>query len=192
MTSGGTPASGPASVNDDPAMTLRQIDEVRQRTRAAVHPAWFPLLLFGSLGLMSIPFSFIGNGAGSGVFWLVAGPSGGYATARYYRNRAISLGAGVRGRAYTALGVAIFVVAWVSGLVTESAVGPMLAVAIGYLGFARLERSRAVAAVAVVLGVASVIVAVVDPAHGDVVLALVFGLAFTATGLLLRRRDPVV
>ncbi|MDQ6727509.1 MAG: hypothetical protein M3066_15265, partial [Actinomycetota bacterium] len=73
MTSGGTPASGPAPVNDDPvnddpAITLRQLDEVRQRTRAAVHPAWFPMLLFGSLGLASIPFGFIGDGAGSGLF----------------------------------------------------------------------------------------------------------------------------
>ncbi len=179
-------------MNDDPALTLRQLDEVRQRTKAAVHPAWFPMLLFGSLGLASIPFGFIGDGAGSGLFWLVAGPVGGYATSRYYRNRAFSLGAGVRGRAYTLLGIAIFVTAWVSGLVTGSAAGPMLAVAIGYLAFARLERSRPVAAVAVVLGVASVIVAVTDPAHGDIVLDLVFGLAFTTTGLLLRRCDPVV
>jgi len=191
MTSGGTPASGPASVNDDAAATLRQLDEVRQRTRAAVHPAWFPMLLFGSLGLVSIPFGFVGHGAGSGLFWLVAGPAGGYATARYYRHRAVSLGAGVRGRTYTLLGVAIFVAAWVSGLVTGSAAGPMLAVAVGYLAFARLERSRPVAVVSVVLGVSAVVVAVTHPAHGDLVLALVFGLAFTTTGLLLRRRDPV-
>lgn len=190
MTPGGSPASGPAPVDDTPAAVLRQLDEVRQRTRAAVHPAWFPMLLFGCLGLAAIPFGFIGDGAGTGLFWLVAGPSGGYATSRYYRNRAVSLGAGVRGRAYTALGVAIFVGAWVSGFVTGSAAGPMLAVAIGYLGFARLERSLPVAVVAVILGVAAVAVAVIDPAHGDVVLALVFGLAFTATGLLLRRRDP--
>jgi len=197
MTLGGTPAPGPAPLNDDqlndgPAMTLRQLDEVRQRTRAAVHPAWFPMLLFGTLGLASIPFGFIGHGAGSGLFWLVAGPAGGYATARYYRNRAFSVGAGVRGRTYTVLGVAIFVAAWGSGMATRSAAGPMLAVAVGYLGFARLERSWPVAVVSVVLGVAAVVVAVTDPAHGDVVLSLVFGLAFTTTGLLLRRRDPVV
>lgn len=149
------------------------------------------MLLFGALGLASVPFGFIGDGAGSGLFWLVASPAGGYATSRYYRNRASSVGAGVRGRAYTALGITIFVAAWGSGVVTESAAGPMLAVAVGYLAFARLERSWPVAAVSVVLGVAAVLVAVIDPAHGDVVLALVFGLAFTATGLLLRRRDRV-
>jgi len=191
MTSGSSTTSGPAPINDDPAATLRQLDEVRRRTRVAVHPAWFPMLLFGALGLASVPFGFIGDGAGSGLFWLVASPAGGYATSRYYRNRASSVGAGVRGRAYTALGITIFVAAWGSGVVTGSAAGPMLAVAVGYLAFARLERSWPVAAVSVVLGVAAVLVAVIDPAHGDVVLALVFGLAFTATGLLLRRRDRV-
>jgi len=191
MTSGSSTTSDPAPINDDPAATLRQLDEVRKRTRAAVHPAWFPMLLFGALGLASIPFGFIGDGAGSGLFWLVASPAGGYATSRYYRNRAKSVGVGVRGRAYAALGVAIFVFAWVLGMVTQSAAGPMLAVAVGYLAFARLEHSWPVAAVSIVLGVAAVVVAVTDPAHGDIVLALVFGLAFTATGLLLRLRDPV-
>jgi len=186
-TNGGTPTATP----DELATTLRQVDQVRERTRAAVHPAWFPLIVFGVLGLASIPFSFIGEGAGIGLFWLVAGPSGGFATARYYRNRAISLGVGMRGRAYMALGIALFLSAWVAGFITESAAGPMLAVAVGYLGFARLDRSWPVAAVAAALGVAAVVVAVVDPDHGDVVLAAVFGLAFTTTGLLLRRRDTM-
>jgi hypothetical protein len=172
------------------ALTLRQLDEVRQRTRAAVHPAWFPLLVFGLLGLASVPFGFLGNGLGSGVFWLVAGPAGGFATSRYYRNRAISIGVGMRRRAvYIILGAAIFACAWIGGLLTESAAAPMLAVAIGYLAFARLERSWPVAAVAVVVGIAAVAVVVADPGDGDVVLTLVFGLAFTGTGLLLRHND---
>ena len=45
------------------------------------------------------------------------------------------------------------------------------------------------AAVAAALAVAAVAVALFDPAHGDLVLALVFGLSFTATGLLLRPRQ---
>jgi len=177
--------------NDELATTLDEVERVRRHTRAAVHPAWFPLVVFGLLGLASIPFSRIGEGAGSALFWLVAGPAGGFATARYYTKRAIALGAGVRGRAYAALGVALFIAAWVSGAVTQSAAGPMIAVAIGYLGFARLERSWPTAVVAAVLGVAAVAVAVTDPDNGDIILALVFGLAFTATGLVLRHRDPV-
>jgi len=177
--------------DDELTTTLEELDRLRMHTRAAVHPAWFPLVLFGLLGLASIPFSGIGNGAGIGLFWLVAGPAGGVATARYYTKRAVSLGAGVRGRAYAALGVALFVGAWVAGFITQSAAGPMIVVALGYIGFARLDRSWPTAAVAAVLGVAAVVVAVSDPANGDVILAFVFGLAFTVTGLVLRRRDPL-
>jgi len=191
MTSGADTTPSRAPDSDDAASTLRQLDEVRQKTRAAVHPAWFPMLLFGLLGLASIPFSAIGDGAGSGFFWLVAGPTGGYATSRYYRNRARSIGVGIRGGAYIVLGAALFLAAWVSGAITESAGAPMLAIAVGYVGFARLERSWPVAAVAAALGVAAVVVLLTDPAHGDLILTLVFGLSFTATGLLLRRRDPV-
>lgn len=169
------------------AATLAEVEAVRRRTRVAVHPVWFPMLLFGALGLLSIPFSFLGDGLGAGLFWLVAGPGGGVATSHYYRNRAMTLGVGVRGRAYVALGVALFVAAWVSGVATGSAAGPMLAVAVGYVLFARLEHSWPVAAVAAVLGVTAVVVAATGPAHGDVILTLVFGITFAATGLALRR-----
>lgn len=184
----GTPGPG-ISAPDELAATLRQVESVRERTRAAVHPAWFPMLVFGLIGLASIPFGFIGSGLGTGLFWLVASPAGGYATSRYYRNRAMSVGVGMRGGAYIVLGLAIFVSAWVGGAVTGSAVAPMVAVAVGYVAFARLERSWPVAAVAVLLGVVAVIVASTDPVHGDVILTLVFGLSFTATGLFLRHND---
>jgi hypothetical protein len=171
------------------ACTLEQVEGVRKRTRAAVHPAWFPMLVFGSIGLASIPFASVGDGLGTALFWLVAGPAGGIATSRHYRKRAMSMGAGVRGRPYQAIGAAVFLGAWVGGAVTESAVVPMLAIAAGYLGFAYLEKSRAVAVVAGALAVAALTVAVTDPPRGDLILALVFGLAFAGTGLLLRRRD---
>jgi hypothetical protein len=177
------------TTDEDAVTTLDELERVRRHTRAVVHPAWFPLLVFGLLGLASIPFGFIGDGAGVGLFWLVAGPSGGYATARYYTRRAFAHGAGVRGRAYTVLGITLFVAAWVAGFVTESAAGPMLVVAIGYIAFARLDRSWPTAVVATVLGVSAVVVAVADVGLADVILALVFGLGFTATGLILRRRD---
>lgn len=177
------------NANEELAATLREIDEVRQRTRAAVHPVWFPMLLFGVLGLLSIPFLFVGDGAGAGLFWLVAGPAGGVATARHYRSRALSVGAGMRGGAYAAVGAAIFVAAWVAGALTHSSAAPMLAVAAGYLAFAWLDRSWPVAGIAGALAVASVAAAITDPAHGDVLRAAVFGTAFTVTGLLLRRGD---
>ncbi len=65
----------------------------------------------------------------------------------------------------------------------------MVAIAVAYLGFARLERSWPVAGVSFVLGLAALVIAATDPSYGDVLLALAFGLSFTATGLLLRRSD---
>lgn len=171
------------------AITLRHIEDVRHRTRAAVHPVWYPMLLFGLFGLASIPFAFAGDGLGSALFWLVAGPAGGVATSRHYRNRAMSVGAGVRGAAHVAIGAAIFLAAWTGGALTHTATVPMLAIAAGYLGFACLEKSWPVAVVAAGLAGAAVVVAVTDPPRADVILALVFGLTFTGTGLLLRRRD---
>ena len=177
------------ATKSDLEATLRQVHDVRQRTRAAIHPVWFILLTFGLLGLASIPFAFVGNGLGTGLFWLAAGPAGGVATGRYYRKRAARVGAWVNGRAYIVLGAAAFVAAWVGALATGSAAVPMLVAAVSYLGFARLERSWPVVGVAVVIAAASVVVAATDPPNAAVVLALVFGLTFTATGLVLRSRD---
>lgn len=192
MTSGGIHPTDSAPVDDDPATTLRQLDEVRNRTRAAVHPAWFPLVLFGVFGMASAPFCAIGHGLGVGLFWLVAGPAGGIATSAYYHRRSLTLGAGVSGRPYWAVAAGIFVACWIAGVSGSERVqtaGPMLAVAVGYLAFAYLERSRAVAAVAGVLALVAVAVGVTGVANGCVILSLVFGAAFTGTGLVLRRRD---
>src|SRR4051794_41928922 len=93
--------------NDELARTLQEVEAVRRRTRAAVHPAWFPMLVFGLLGLASIPFGFIGSGLGTALFWLVASPAGGIATSRYYREQARTVGVASRSRAYVPLGMAI-------------------------------------------------------------------------------------
>lgn len=173
--------------DDELTATLDELERVRRHTRAAVHPAWFPMLLFGLLALASSPLTLVGDGEAIGLFWFVAGPAGGVATSLYYRRRAITLGAGVRGGAYVALAVALFLAASSAGAVTESAAAPMLVIAVAYLGFARLERSWAVAGVSIALGVAAAVVAVADPSYGDLLLALAFGSSFTSTGVLLRR-----
>jgi hypothetical protein len=175
---------------DDLEVTLRTVEAVQRHTRAAVHPAWFPLVVFGVLALASAPFCAIGGGLGVGVFWLVAGPAGGVATSLYYRRREQVLGAGVRGGPYWAVAAGIFVAAWLTGASGSERVetaGPMLAVALGYLAFARLEKNPQIAVVAAVLAVVAVVVGITGIAHGCVVLSLTFGLAFTSTGLVLRR-----
>lgn len=172
--------------------TLKQVEDVRRQTRAAVHPAWFPLVLFGTFSLASAPFCAIGDGHGVGLFWAVAGPVGGILTARHYRNRALATGAGMRGGPYWAVAAGIFVAAFLAGSSSSSRVqsaGPMVAVALGYLAFARLERSRAIAAVSGLLAAVALAVGIADVGHSCVVLSLTFGVVFTGTGLALRRGD---
>ena len=176
---------------DDLEATLQEIEQVRRHTRSAVHHAWFPLLLFGVLGLAAAPFCALGHGTGIGLYWLVAGPAGGIATSLHYRRRELALGAGVRGGPYWAVAAGIFLAAALSGASGSERVqtaGPMLAVALGYLAFARLERSPHVAVVAGLLALVAVAVGITGMAHGCVVLSVTFGLAFTLTGLVLRRR----
>jgi hypothetical protein len=177
---------------NEAAATLKEIDEVTRQTRAVVHPTWFPMVLFGAFGLASTPFCSIGGGLGVGLFWVVAGPVGGVLTARYYRRRALATGAGMRGGAYWAVAAGIFVAAWLAGASGSSRLetaGPMVAVALGYLLFARLERSRITAICSAVLGLLAVAVGIADPDHGCVVLSLAFGGVFTVTGLILRPHE---
>lgn len=183
---GGTPRPGELTA------TLEQIEEVRRRTRAAVHPAWFPLMLFGAFGLASAPFCAFRSGLGQGLFWLVAGPVGGVLTSRYYQRRALETGAGVRGGPYWAVAGGIFVACWLAGASSSSRVqtaGPMVAVALGYLLFARLERSWPVAVCSAVLAVFALGVGIADVGHSCVLLSLTFGVLFTVTGLVLRRHE---
>ncbi len=174
------------------AATLKEVDEVRRRTRATVHPAWFPMLLFGLFGLASAPFCAIDDGAGQGWFWAVAGPLGGVLTARHYHRRGMSTGACVRGGPYWAVAAAIIAGAWLAGTSgsprVESA-GPMIVVAVGYLIFARLERSVPVAVCAVVLAAAAAAVGLAGIGDRCVILSLTFATVFVATGILLRRNE---
>ncbi len=182
---------GPASPNEV-AATLQQVDEVRRRTRAAVHPAWFPMLLFGAFALASTPFCAIGHGLGQGLFWAVAGPVGGVLTARHYHRTAKATGAGVRGGPYWAVAAGIFVAAWVAGASGSERVqtaGPMVAVALGYLLFARLERSFPVAVCAGVLAAVALGVGIADVGHRCVILSLTFGTVFSVAGLVMRRHE---
>jgi hypothetical protein len=91
---------------------------------------------------------------------------------------------------YGVLGAAVLVGAWVAGAISHSAGPPILVVGVGYLGFARLERSWPFAFVSAALAVAALVDALSRPVHGDVVLTVAFGLSFTITGLVLHRDDP--
>ena len=183
---GGNIASDPEEL----ASTLQHVEELRRQTRAAVHPAWFPLVMFGACVLAAAPLCAIGEGRGVGLFWLVAGPVGGVLTSRHYRNQALATGAGMRGGPYWAVAAGIFVAAFLAGASSSSRVqtaGPMVAVALGYLVFARLERSWTIGAVSGLLGAFALAVGIADIGHSCLLLSLAFGVVFTGTGVVLRR-----
>lgn len=68
--------------------------------------------------------------------------------------------------------------------------GPMVVVALGYLAFARLERSWDVAFVAAGMLLVTVVVALAGVQHACGVLSATFGGAFAATGVALRQAEP--
>ena len=181
--------NGRPATASDVAATLQQVEEVRRRTRAVVHPASFPMLLFGAFALAATPFCALG---GQDVFWALAGPVGGLLTARHYHRTAKATGAGVRGGPYWAVAAAIFAGAWLAGASGSPRVataGPMLAVALGYLLFARLERSVPIAVCSAVLAVVAVAVGLAHVGHRCEILSLAFGTVFAAGGLLMRGHE---
>jgi hypothetical protein len=171
-----------------------EVDRVRRQTRARASVMWFPLLLFGALTLVSAVVVARYGGPALGPYWIVAGPTGGIATGIVAWRRGSRVGAVVPSGPY--LAVAGFVLTGASllgwagdamGAQVVSAVGPSLVVAIGYLLFARLERSRALTLVAVGLAVLTVatLATGLEPERLVATLAVLHGAVFVATGLYL-------
>jgi len=65
--------------------TLAELGGLRRRTRRAVGTLWFPLVLFGSLTLLEIPFELAVGPPVIAFFWLVAGPVGCLLVGRHLR-----------------------------------------------------------------------------------------------------------
>lgn len=185
-----SPAPIPA---EDAASTLAAIRSTRARTRADLRSYWFALVVFGTLTLLSTPFFDLWDGAGVGLFWLVAAPLGMAAMARYHRNRDDELGIASAPTAYVitsaALVAACFVLGFGGGLSDQPDVatfGPPLAIAVAYGVFAWLERSAMLALVACVMGVLTVALAAADVANAGQILAGAYGASFLILGLLAR------
>ena len=173
---------------------IGEIDRMRHRARARASVMWFPLVLFGMLSVASAFVSARYGGQALGPYWMVAGPAGGVATAVAAYRRGRRVGVSVPGVPYLAVAVFILVGAsaagWAGDALGEhalSAVGPPIVVSIGYLLFARLERSRPLTWTAVGLAALAVglLATGIEPEPMAVILALVYGATFIATGLFL-------
>ena len=173
---------------------LRELEELRRRTRTSLQSFWYPLVVFGAITLASAPLCELAPGWALGVYWLVGAPAGAAAVARHYRLRELELGVTGPALPYIATGAFIIAAALTSGtvggIVENEAVavaGPTLAVAAGYLVFARLERSVVLAAFAV--GVAVLAVAFAGAPHACSIQAALMGAASVAIGAAYRRRE---
>jgi hypothetical protein len=173
------------------ASLLEQVELRRERAHADLGASWFPLVLFGGLGVAAALLSLATAPVALAPFWLVAGPLGGVLTARHYMRRERRLGIARAGLPYAAVAVTLIVAASFvggagSGLVRE--LGPALVVAAGYLAFAWLERSLAVAAVALAIGGLAGVLAVARPPAVAELAMLGTGALMLASGLALRSR----
>lgn len=180
------------------AETLEQVEGVRRSARSDLRAFWFPLVLFGSLTLLSAAVVALAGGEALAVYWPVAGTLGAVATGWYYHRREQRLGLLGPAGAYIATAVAILLGTnlaggigsqWGSGL--AGAVGPAMVAAGGYFVFARLERSVILSALAAILLALAVGVALshTDAESATVFLAVASGVASLGTGIGQRLRS---
>ncbi len=173
------------------ATILREVHTLQRQTDSVARSFWFPLLLFGALCAVAAPLCLLSE-VGVGIYWTFAGPGGTLVTARYFRRRESSLGVAVRRRPYVITACSILLAAAAMGVFghgTIQSAGPLLAVAFGYLVFARLDRSFVLAVIGVTLGLAVGAVIVADLHEASALLLCVFGASMIGVGLVYRSRE---
>jgi hypothetical protein len=182
---------------DEAARTLMSIRSTRERTRADLRSYWYPLVIFGVLTLLSTPFFDLWDGAGAGVFWLVAAPAGMAAVARHYRRREFRAGLTVASRPYVVTAACLLTACFalgfgggIAGNADVASFGPPLAVAVAYVVFAWLERSVLLALLAFALAGLTVALALADVARANQIVAAADGASFVLLGLLARTWTP--
>ena len=173
------------------AEALDDIARLRGRTRRSLGAAWFPLVCFGVLTMLSAPLI---AGAGTAALvplWLVAGAAGMLLIRHYYRRRARRHGVTGRGRRAWTVAAVMFpacLVAGVTGGMAGGAAGGVLAsiavVVAGYFVMGLLQHDSA-AALAVTPG-AFLAVAFILAGLAPWIAELTFGAAMVAAGAGLR------
>lgn len=176
---------------------LDEVARVRHATRTTLRGLWFPLVLFGALSCVSAVVSWGFGGASLGVYWAVAAPLGSAVTGVFYHRQERRVGLEVPPGRWMFGVVVILVGAFATGALggalgaeRVSAAGPPLFVSLGYLIFARIERSAPLAIIAAALGGLTVAVAVSGVSADTVasVLAAAYGVVFLTTGIVLQRQ----
>ncbi len=180
---------------DEAAGRLAEVRVLRRQTLRQLQTYWFALLVFGTLLAASAPFFRLFHGAGTALYWLVAAPVGTALIVRRSRDRCVVQGVTRSSRPYFWLGAGLVVACFglgfgggVAGSVAISEVGPPVAIAIGYLVLAWIERSALLATLAACLGACCLVVLGRGLSSPGAVLAVVYGASFIVVGLVTRPR----
>ena len=174
---------------DEAVQMIVELEALRARVQGDLRPLAslsVPLMVWGALTLLSAAPAWI-DGDWLALYWLLAVPVGLVVVARHFRR--LERGIGVwspGGRTAFALAVALAVAALCAGFLWRGvAVGYVLAA--GYAGFAWLLRSRACAALAAGLAIATAAVQASDVDRPDALLAALLGGASLGIGVVLQR-----
>lgn len=181
----------PADVAD-PAAALHHVRSLQERTRHDLSSFWFPLVVFGVLTLVSVPFAVPDDGVAIAVFWAIAGPGGGAATGWYYHSLEQRLGVSRSGAPFVVTGGALIVAAFVLPAVTTGALQEVVsafAVGAAYLVFAWLNRSPVLAVLGVVVMAIPGATLLAGMARPGPLVAATTGAVMLATGLVARRAE---
>jgi hypothetical protein len=159
-----------------------------RRTRSILAANSFPMILFGVLALASAPVAEAWSWPAIAVLWLVGAPLASVATGLWYRSRELEHGVAANASPFIATAVCIVIGATALGIAGRggplSYAGPLFVIGLGYLVFARLERSAPVAAMAVGVLVSAIALALLRPAHAYTVGIVIFGVGSVLLGVV--------
>lgn len=177
---------------EDARAALEQVDRLRSDARANLRAFWFPLVLFGALTVLSALPAANGDGTGVAIFWAFAGPLGGVAVGIHAYRHEQQVGLSRPPAPFIVTAVALLIAAFALPAVTSGRVQEVVsafAVAGAYLVFARLDRSRLLVGVSVVLAVVPALALASGIEHPGAPTAAVTGVIILATGLVARSRQ---
>lgn len=176
---------------------LSNVESTQASVQRQVGNMFVPLILFGAVTLLSAPVVWVAGAESLFWFWLIAAPAAGLLNGAIERRRESH--AGFRTNPLPSIAIAVLLViscfaaaAWgvASGHDVVVAAGPALAIALGYLAFALLYRSRLLALVAVGLALSTLMLAatISDLRLLMTVLAVLYGSSFMATGYFMKKK----
>jgi hypothetical protein len=159
-----------------------------RRTRSLLAANSFPMILFGLLALASAPVAEVWSWPAIAVLWLVGAPVSSVATGRWYRSRELEHGVAASSWPFIATSVFIVIGASAMGIAGRggalSYAGPLFVIGLGYLVFARLERSVSIAGLAACVLVSAIALALLRPSHAYTIGVVIFGVGSVLLGLV--------